>query len=55
MKKYDEHMKKCPKCGSCEINGPKYLPSAGFDIEHLIWRCDRCGYIQETRTMDDVS
>lgn len=48
-------MTTCPKCGGVDVNGPTYCAgtnyrcshnwyTTGNRIDHLIYRCARCGY-----------
>jgi len=46
-------MTQCPKCGSCEVSGPKYCSgSVVVPYEHLQYVCLRCGFVGTTRTLD---
>lgn len=56
-------MKRCPKCGGTRILGPTYCrggwdriwdcPDRYSSEEHLVYRCERCGYA-ETRPCHDA-
>lgn len=49
VKPYSEHMVTCPKCGYATISGPTYRPPLGLSGELMVWRCNRCGYVEETK------
>lgn len=44
-------MMSCPKCGSNEIRGPRYVHGIG-EREALEYWCGRCGYVEKRPTLD---
>lgn len=44
-------MNRCPKCGNYHITGPVY-GKTHFGREFLRYTCNRCGYSENTQTLD---
>jgi hypothetical protein len=57
----------CPKCDSMFIRGPRYCDGRHLGCglndcsvptilqEHLMYRCDRCGYAESSPTRDSAA
>jgi predicted Zn-ribbon and HTH transcriptional regulator len=44
-------MTQCPKCGGNRVSGPHFIKNER-GVERLRFHCLRCGYEQDTPTLD---